>query len=308
MDAIDPDALARAEISLQGLSVGDAFGNCFFQHPDRLEAAIDRQILPAPMWTYTDDTEMALSLFAMLRSTGTIDRDALARSFAIHYDSTRGYGPSMHRILTGIRAGEDWRDVTRAAFSGQGSWGNGAAMRAGIVGAYFAKRIELAIEYAEQSAQVTHAHPEAIAGAIAVAVAAARAGNIRAHGWQLNGRDFLDLVVPYVPPSEVASKIRRARDFPDGTSVQFATAVLGNGTKLSAPDTVPFALWCAANSLDRFADALWLTVSGGGDRDTTCAIVGSIVSLTAAIAPMPAGWLAAREPLPIWAFGDESDR
>ena len=34
-------------------------------------------------------------------------------------------------------------------------------------------------------------------------------------------------------------------------------------------------------------DALWLTVSGLGDRDTTCAIVGSIVVLSAGIESIP---------------------
>jgi ADP-ribosylglycohydrolase len=44
-----------------------------------------------------------------------------------------------------------------------------------------------------------------------------------------------------------------------------------------------------------FETALWTTVAGGGDRDTTCAIVGSIVGLSADI---PETWLRAREPLP----------
>jgi ADP-ribosylglycohydrolase len=303
MESLTTAALARAEISLQGLSVGDAFGNCFLERSARMDEAIDLRIPPEPIWTYTDDTEMALSIFAMLRSTGRIDRDALARSFAERYDGSRGYGPSMHRVLMRIREGEDWQEVTQSAFAGQGSWGNGAAMRVGVLGAYFADRIELAIELAIQSAQVTHAHPEAIAGAIAVAVAA-QACELRSHGRKLNCHDFLDAVWPHVPPSEVASKIRRARDFPDTTSVRFAAAVLGNGIELSAPDTVPFALWCAGQSLDRFEDALWLTVGGGGDLDTTCAIVGSIVSLAGGDRSIPPAWLAAREPLLAWAFGD----
>ena len=41
---------------------------------------------------------------------------------------------------------------------------------------------------------------------------------------------------------------------------------------------VHVALWCAARYLDDYEEALWLTVSGLGDRDTTCAIVGGIVA------------------------------
>jgi ADP-ribosylglycohydrolase len=73
--------------------------------------------------------------------------------------------------------------------------------------------------------------------------------------------------------------------------------VLGSGYRVIASDTVPFALWCAARHLDDYAEALWATVAGLGDRDTTCAIVGGIVALSAGRASIPADWLAAREPL-----------
>jgi ADP-ribosylglycohydrolase len=72
---------------------------------------------------------------------------------------------------------------------------------------------------------------------------------------------------------------------------------LGTGTKVTSADTVPFALWCAARHLDDYEEALWTTVSGLGDRDTTCAIVGGIVALSAGRGSIPATWLAAREPL-----------
>ena len=156
------------------------------------------------------------------------------------------------------------------------------------------------VEHARRSAVVTHAHPEAVAGAIAVAVAAAWA-------WRLHGSDappdcgeFLDLILPHVPESLVAEGIRRARDLHPDASVDHAVAVLGNGAGVSAQDTVPFALWCAGHRLGDYEEALWLTVGGLGDRDTTCAIVGGIVSLSTGPDAIPAEWLDAREPLPGW--------
>ncbi len=62
---------------------------------------------------------------------------------------------------------------------------------------------------------------------------------------------------------------------------------------------MPYAVWCAARHLDAYAEALWSTVSGQGDRDTTCAIVGGIVVLSAGRESIPPAWLAAREPLPL---------
>lgn len=85
-------------------------------------------------------------------------------------------------------------------------------------------------------------------------------------------------------------------------SVQFAVSVLGNGVRLFAQDTVPFALWCAAAHLSNYEEALWLTVSGLGDRDTTCAIVGGIVASHIGTGGIPPAWLKSREPLPEWPF------
>ena len=95
--------------------------------------------------------------------------------------------------------------------------------------------------------------------------------------------------------------IRRARDIGPDVPVQTVVGFLGNGSQVSAQDTVPFCLWCAAQHLADYETALWLTVAGQGDRDTTCAIVGGIVASRVGAAAIPDAWRAAREPLPAWA-------
>ena len=42
--------LARAWLSLEGLSIGDAFGERFFIHPEQVEAVIPARTLPGPPW------------------------------------------------------------------------------------------------------------------------------------------------------------------------------------------------------------------------------------------------------------------
>ena len=108
------------------------------------------------------------------------------------------------------------------------------------------------------------------------------------------------MILPLIPESEVAAKVRQARNLQDDITINTAAAILGNGTKVSAQDTVPFALWCAAQHLDNYQEALWLTVSGLGDRDTTCAIAGGIVVLYSGVESIPDIWLSAREALPKW--------
>jgi ADP-ribosylglycohydrolase len=124
---------------------------------------------------------MAVSIVETLVACGTVDQEDLAGRFADRYakEPARGYGAGTHRGLREIRAGRHWRTVAEEQFSGQGSYGNGAAMRASVVGAWFAEDLDQVVDQARLSAEVTHTHPEGIAGAIGVAVAAALACRVR---------------------------------------------------------------------------------------------------------------------------------
>lgn len=207
-------ALDRAQIALEGLSVGDALGGFFEFAHSKIPARVQlRQVSQGP-WHWTDDTQMAAS------------------------------------------------------------------------------------------AEITHAHPEAQAGAIAVAIAAALAWQMRQTTLP-SSAEFLQLIQPWVPASQVAEGLAAAIQLDSATPIATVAARLGNGSKISAQDTVPFALWCAAQHLADFEQAIWLTLEGMGDCDTTCAIVGGIVASYTGVEGIPAAWREAREALPAWAFSEE---
>ncbi|MCL2554035.1 MAG: ADP-ribosylglycohydrolase family protein [Actinomycetia bacterium] len=293
----DAARLARAASSLQGLAVGDALGSQFFVPANY--PALQSEALPPGTWGWTDDTEMACSVVAVLARHGRIDQDALAMSFAEHHDFDRGYGPAVNRMLRQIRQeGADWRELAAALFNGQGSWGNGAAMRVAPLGAWYAGDPAQATHQAEISAYPTHQHREAVAGAMAVAAAAALAAD--PEGCPEDPADLLAAVLELVPRSAVAAGIRRARDMLDYGDVATVAAVLGCGRRTSAHDTVPFALWAAARHLGDYERAFWTTARAGGDIDTTCAIVGGILAARPGGAP-PATWTERTESLPEWA-------
>ncbi|MGP3947795.1 ADP-ribosylglycohydrolase family protein [Streptomyces sp. 7N604] len=284
----------RALASLRGLAVGDALGSQFFVPSNY--PALKRRELPPGVWQWTDDTEMACSVLSVLVAHRRIDQDALARSFAEHHDFDRGYGPAVNRMLRLIREGGDWRELAAALFNGQGSWGNGAAMRIAPLGAWYAGDVEQATHQAEISSYTTHQHREAVAGAMAVAAGAA----LVADPDGLPAPEaLLDGVIELVPRSAVQAGLRRARDMLDYGDAGTVAAVLGSGRRTSAHDTVPFTLWAAARHLDDYAGAFWTTAQVGGDMDTTCAIVGGIVAATDAGAPPPQ-WQERTEPLPDW--------
>lgn len=256
--------------------------------------------LPEGFWNYTDDTVMAMGIARILTEHGEIDRDALAKRFADDFSVEplmRGYGGMAIRILTQIGMGIPWREASSAAFEGMGSFGNGGAMRAAPVGAYFWDDSEKIVEQARASAEVTHFHPEGQAGAIASAAAAGIACRMKADGASAEPGEFLQLVAHLTPAGETREGIERAVSLPANTEIEFVVETLGNGSQVSAQDTVPFALWCAAHNLSDYCSALWRTVSGGGDMDTTCAIVGGIAALACGKEGIPQDWLERREAL-----------
>lgn len=288
------ERLQRAVRSLEGLSVGDAFGEQFFG-PDRdVLDRIEQRRVPAAPWPTTDDTELALGLVEVLERFGRMEQDMLAQVFARRYrkNPQRGYGASTHQVLGAMGEGVPWRVASGRVFGGEGSRGNGAAMRAAVVGAYFFDDAAQVVDEARRSAEVTHRHPDGQAGAIAVALAAAfvaRAPQTR------DGRGLLEWVLERTPHGATREGLARAADLPlDGPL--FRAMALGTGQQVLSSDTVPFALFCAARCLGEFERAMWTTVAGLGDRDTTCAIVGGIVALHDD-ARIPPAWLSAREAL-----------
>ncbi|MFB8180892.1 ADP-ribosylglycohydrolase family protein [Streptomyces sp. NPDC055966] len=301
-NSLPVDPIATARDALNGLAVGDAFGAQFFV-PDNLPALRAQQLPEAP-WPWTDDTEMACSVHQLLMRRGAVDQDELARSFAERHDFDRGYGPAMNRLLRLVRQGGDWRELAAGLFDGQGSWGNGAAMRVAPLGARYPGDPEHAARQAAMSAEVTHTHPEASAGAVAVAVAASHAADRRSE--PVTGTDLLATVLDLVPTSRVRDGIVEARTLLDQPHVELAAHHLGNGRQVSAVDTVPFTLWCAARSLTDYATALWTTATAGGDVDTTCAIVGGIVASRVGTEGIPAPWRNSTETLPAWLHGRQS--
>ncbi|MFJ5810473.1 ADP-ribosylglycohydrolase family protein [Streptomyces sp. NPDC093093] len=293
-----------ARDALEGLALGDAFGELWLPYFRPGDAAIEgiraRRAPHEPTWRWTDDTAMAVSVLRVLREHGTVRQDRLAEAFGAAYvaDAHRGYGHGMRRLLPELaKKPASWRTEARNLFDGQGSLGNGAAMRVAPLGAWFHEDLDEVADQAVLSAEVTHAHPEGIAGAVAVAVAAALAARSRDRPVP-EASAFLREVAALTPAGQVAQGLRRAAALPADTGPGEAADVLGNGRLIRASDTVPFALWSAARHLDSLLDALWATAEGLGDIDTNCAISAGTVAARTGTAGVPQAWWARREPLP----------
>jgi ADP-ribosylglycohydrolase len=282
---------------MDGLSIGDAFGSQFFL-PGNYRKHFTARTLPNGEWGYTDDTEMALGIVDVLERYGGIDQYELAQVFARRYmmNTCRGYGAMAHQILTAIATGTPWRNAADGAFDGQGSMGNGSAMRVAPLGAYFADDPERVAQEAAASAEVTHAHAEGKAGAVAIAVAAAWAWNAQVQRHPFIPGRLLASVADQTPAGRTKDRLLFAQQLPHETDAAEVGRIVGNGSQVTAPDTVPFCVWCCDRFLGDYAEALWATLSAGGDIDTTCAIVGGVVALSAPDT-IPSAWRANREAL-----------
>lgn len=295
----DVELWKQVQLSLDGLSVGDGFGQSFFFVPPAVADSRQngRHLPPAP-WFYTDDTVMAVSIVNSLRLHGRIDPDWLAVEFAREYrrEPDRGYGATARGILQRIGEGVPWKTAAAEVFDGEGSCGNGGAMRAAPVGVWFKDDLTELVENAMQSAAVTHAHADGQAGAIAVALAAAWMA-CEFDPAQPPSHGMIEFVLKHLPETETWWRLKKALTLPLEMRPQTAALILGNGSGVVASDTVPFCLWLVCRHPLDYVEALWNAVSVHGDMDTNCAIVGSLVALGAGQGGIPVEWLESREPL-----------
>ena len=303
-NSYNKDSIARARLSLDGLSVGDALGGFYeFGTAERLSHIVEQRQVPNVTWHYTDDTSMALSIYESLRQHSEVDQEAVARSFIQHYELSRGYGRGVRSWIARCTDGEDWRHVAQTLFRGtQGSFGNGSAMRVAPIGAYFADDLDKVSHQAALSTEITHAHPEGIAGAIAIATGAAVAWQSR-HEMTTRSQ-FLSRIIPFIPQGAVRDDVQKAYDMPPHMNITIlASSNLGNGRDVMCRDTVPLALWLSGSYLYEYEEAIWQTISAGGDVDTLAAMVGGIVALSSGEETIPPTWRDHREELPDWALG-----
>jgi ADP-ribosylglycohydrolase len=151
---------------------------------------------------------------------------------------------------------------------------------------------------ASSSVMVTHAHPEGIAGAVAVAIATAKATACRSLPATQAADQIWDSVIKLTPGGSTARALNQARSFGTDRAPSEVAKAFGCGYDVSCQDTVPFAIWNGCRCLHDFREALVSTVEVGGDCDTNASIVCGIVASYGSGACIPEAWRTAREPLP----------
>lgn len=300
--------IQNAKKTLFGVSIGDAFGDSFFGDEDKIMECIHSRTIPETRWEFTDDTVMSIAIYEELITHNSIEQNHLVQRFIRNHnlDPNRGYGATLRRVLREIQEGGHWHEVAKNVFDGQGSMGNGAAMRVCPIGAFYFDDLEKVKVQATQSAEVTHANPEAIAGAIAIAIGTALTSRMGIDQKFLTPLQFINMILAELPDTDTKFKIAKALEVPYNYHIETVKRILGNGINMTAQDTVPFVIWCTAHNLKNFHDGLWKAVSALGDRDTICAMVGGMLIMSSEETTIPPEWIKSVESVDDSIFLDKS--
>ncbi len=257
--------------SVLALAMGDALGAAY--EGGALEKAAWKAIGTSKgKHRWTDDTQMSIDIMESLIACGGVNQNDTACRFAKSYDWSRGYGPGAAKILKKIKKGIPWEKANKSVYK-DGSYGNGAAMRVGPIGLYFANEsTESIAEAAAKTAIITHAHPLGIEGAVLIALATARA----LHDDETT--QILSVLQRASGQTEFQDRLRISGEClknkaPCGVSE--VRTELGNG--IAAQDSVVTSIYSALSHRERtFEELLTYVRSIGGDVDTIGAMAGAI--------------------------------
>jgi len=173
--------------------------------------------------------------------------------------------------------------------SGVRSAGNGAVMRAPVIGAWCddIDRIEPLVA---ASTAITHRDPRAHAGALAIAIAAYHAvhDNVVAERVLADIRQRIDEPELFGLLDHVEEALAQDRE----PAALADTLGLAKGVTGYVNHTVPMVLHAWLRSPHDYRRVVGDIVSLGGDSDTTGAIAGALAGASAGEASIPREWLA----------------
>jgi len=236
---------------------------------------------------YTDDTQMTLALVTGLVEQGRVEAGHVSAKYAEFYEGWRGYGGAAHRVMQVLRRGGDYRGTGRLQFP-EGSFGNGGAMRIAPIGLAYRHADPKALHKAVEGALLcTHVHPEAVDGALVLALAVARSATTAPADF--DPPRLLRELHEASRTTIVQAKLEAlSRGLQQGDSDLFVIAKVGNGIRAS--EAVAAALWAFLCYGSTPEACVIRAVGFGGDTDTIGAMAGALVGALHGASWIPTRW------------------
>ncbi|MDE0443522.1 MAG: ADP-ribosylglycohydrolase family protein [Gammaproteobacteria bacterium] len=294
--------------ALMGCAVGDALGAPLEGRPREQIAAIQgitdgfrpfrhKKDVEFPPGQYTDDTQLTLAIVKSLLTCGRVNPADIAAEFVKLWESNEivGAGQVAHRAVNRLREGIRWED---AAAADDLPW-NGAAMRIAPVGLWHFDNADQLARDVELASFVTHRHPLAVDGAIAVATAVAYAATSN----EVETASFLDAVHGSIAGRSpgFADRVRELHEWLALTETAALEAIVadqgrakgrGFGVPVRVEPTVLASLYVFLKSPGDYLATVDRALRAGGDVDTVAAIAGAISGAHNGLDAIPANLVA----------------
>jgi ADP-ribosylglycohydrolase len=268
---------------LIGTAVGDALGlpmeGMRATTVARAFPSLDRYFLLGRTGFVSDDTEQS-ALVAQSLARNPLERERFVTAFR---RSLLGW---FLRLPWGIGLGT-LRACLRIAVglrrSGVSSAGNGAAMRAAVVGAFFFDAPKVRAEWSDALATVTHTDPRAVEGARFVSEVAAQCV---VHGGAKSTRELVEAASAVVEERGLREALVSADRLADARMpTEAAARELGNTG--FAVHTLAITTFCFLRFGHDPGLAIAEAVRAGGDTDSNAAIVGAWVGAMHGLEALP---------------------
>lgn len=277
--------------SALGTFVGDAFGAVVEGLGPAAIRSLYGMLKEPKSGRYTDDTQMMIGLMEAILEDPSFSQKIAAHKFLDNFDPSRGYGGRIFGVMKRIKSKIPTSEV------GTDSWGNGAAMRIAPIGFFFYDDQSRLVDAAIKSAEITHKHPNGIAGAVSQASAVAHAVRMALSGDEILPEEFTDEIIGSIetlsPPfvSEL-NKLKKIEAEGIERGIEFLTSHFLRD--VSAIGSVPAAIGAFLLS-NSFNEAVIIAVNSGGDTDTTGAMAGAIAGAYWGEGGIPNEWLEIME-------------
>lgn len=265
------DSLAMPARGLSPEQIEARYGRIVGYHPLR---DADGEVIE-PAGQFTDNTELALCLAeSLVSSNGFIDPDTAGFRFVQLLTNQQA-----HFLGDTTRAGLQRADETsdyQAGVGGEGTAGVGPAARVAPVALAHALsnfNAEVFVREVMRSSLITHAHPESINGAIAMAYALRLV--VRR---EMPPEMIIEEVLAFIDEDAVAKRLRIAqrlmerRSGPDDDRAALAEL----GTEGYVGEAVPAALYLFASYADDFESAVLAAANAGGASSAIASMAGAL--------------------------------
>lgn len=248
-----------------------------------------------PAGSYTDDSQMMIAILESLEACGgRFDPADLGRCFAEKFQPWRGYGGRIAGVMKRLTSGAMWNEA------GTDSFGNGGAMRVGVLGVLFANDSDALLQAALDQCRITHHHPQSLAGAAAQALAVGLACRLADNNAAIIQEEFIGYLTKNAATidTHVTDRLQAMPKLRGLSFGEARDALTGEyACDVTAAEAVPPAIgafiWAAEGRAVK--DAIILAVNLGGDTDTIGAMTGALAGAYWGVQYIPPIWVQTLE-------------